>query len=238
MDNPSDFKEPLPESQSFNRSVVGDDDQCLAAGTLVTTPDGDKPIEEIKAGDLVLSGIGSNKTGFHEVKKMSEKPYHGPMLHVTADTGHKFSATPNHICFSTFPKHIPEDEVIFLFAWDGYEKNNAVSHYVSCMADSEIGPFDDIDKAEEAAHRELQEQGEGCIERIAIFNSTKGLHFMPAADLTVGMELAVVDDKLVDRENITSIVEEEYNGLVYDLDVPTIRNFAANGVLVHDSTLM
>ena len=40
--------------------VVGDDDQCLAAGTLVTMGDGTrKPIEAIVPGDQVMSSFGS-----------------------------------------------------------------------------------------------------------------------------------------------------------------------------------
>ena len=40
--------------------VVGDDDQCVAAGTLVTMADGSKrPIETIQVGEQVLSSYGS-----------------------------------------------------------------------------------------------------------------------------------------------------------------------------------
>src|SRR5918992_1016067 len=43
-----------------NLFVVGDDDQCLAAGTPVTMADGTtKPIERIREGELVLSSYGS-----------------------------------------------------------------------------------------------------------------------------------------------------------------------------------
>lgn len=43
-----------------NLCVVGDDDQCLAEGALVTMSDGTRrPIEQIKAGDHVLSSFGS-----------------------------------------------------------------------------------------------------------------------------------------------------------------------------------
>ena len=42
--------------------MVGDDDQCLVEGTPVTMADGSvKPIEEIRVGDMVLSGYGSGK---------------------------------------------------------------------------------------------------------------------------------------------------------------------------------
>jgi DNA helicase-2/ATP-dependent DNA helicase PcrA len=54
-------------SEHRNICVVGDDDQCLAAGTLVTTPNGDKKIEDVVAGDLVLSGVGDSQARFCEV---------------------------------------------------------------------------------------------------------------------------------------------------------------------------
>src|SRR3954468_1966922 len=43
-----------------NLAVVGDDDQCLVEGTLVTLGDGSqKPIEDVRVGDEVLSCYGS-----------------------------------------------------------------------------------------------------------------------------------------------------------------------------------
>ncbi len=41
-------------------AVVGDDDQCLVEGTLITMADGStKPIEQVDVGDEVLSSYGS-----------------------------------------------------------------------------------------------------------------------------------------------------------------------------------
>jgi DNA helicase-2/ATP-dependent DNA helicase PcrA len=43
-----------------NVTVVGDDDQCLAAGTMIRMADGsERPIENIRPGDSVMSGYGS-----------------------------------------------------------------------------------------------------------------------------------------------------------------------------------
>src|SRR4051812_36990984 len=45
-----------------NLAVVGDDDQCLVEGTLVTMADGSVlPIELVRVGDLVLSGVGGGR---------------------------------------------------------------------------------------------------------------------------------------------------------------------------------
>ncbi|MGH2761811.1 MAG: UvrD-helicase domain-containing protein [Thermoleophilaceae bacterium] len=45
-----------------NLCVVGDDDQCLVAGTTIALADGEsKPIEKVRPGDLVLSSCGSGE---------------------------------------------------------------------------------------------------------------------------------------------------------------------------------
>ena len=50
----------LLTSEHRNLAVVGDDAQCLVAGTPVTMADGStKPIEAVEAGDEVLSSYGS-----------------------------------------------------------------------------------------------------------------------------------------------------------------------------------
>ena len=50
----------LLTAEHRNLAVVGDDDQCLAEGTRITMGDGSvKPIEQVRAGDEVLSCYGS-----------------------------------------------------------------------------------------------------------------------------------------------------------------------------------
>ena len=45
-----------------NLMVVGDPDQCVVAGTLITMSDGaQKPIEDVRAGDRVRAGYGGGK---------------------------------------------------------------------------------------------------------------------------------------------------------------------------------
>src|SRR6186713_1602598 len=52
-----------------NICVVGDTDQCLPPGTMIATPEGDRAIESIKIGDLVL---GTRGTGSCEIGKVAE----------------------------------------------------------------------------------------------------------------------------------------------------------------------
>ena len=206
----------------------------LAAGTLVTTPNGDKKIEEVVAGDLILSGIGNGKTDFYTVGKAMSKTYSGPMIDISIDSGNQFRATPNHICFSSpRPKiSFEKDVMIVLFERD---EDGKITNYVYEVKN----PYDfekshDIDSAEEIARRLLRRTGGGEIMRSARF-SEDPLQFMPATNLEVGMEVPVIDE-YVEQQVITNITEEHYNGLIYNLNVPQSRNFAANGILVHDST--
>lgn len=74
------------------------------------------------------------------------------------------------------------------------------------------------------------------IRRFAFFQSCALLYqFMRAVDLEVGIKISITRVKGPVRElPITNITEEPYDGFVYDLEIPETRNFAANGVLVHD----
>src|SRR5919202_2370443 len=54
----------LLSKKHMNVCAVGDPDQCLVAGTLVTMADGSKvPIETIREGDEVMSCLGSGRFG-------------------------------------------------------------------------------------------------------------------------------------------------------------------------------
>ncbi len=82
-----------------NICIVGDPDQCLPPETEIETPEGRKRIEDLKEGDLVISGAGWNKTLPRPIEKVMVNPYSGPLVRITVEGGHSFRATPNHICF-------------------------------------------------------------------------------------------------------------------------------------------
>ena len=63
----------------------------------------------------------------------------------------------------------------------------------------------------------------------------KPFHFMPASHLRVGMAVPVLDDGRVVEDVVESVRRIGYSGDVYDLSIPDLRNFAAEGVLVHNS---
>ena len=69
-----------------NICVVGDSDQCLPPETMIRTPDGEVPIEDVRAGDQVLGGV---------VTFVKEGRWSGPLHRVHVD-GTSVAATPLH----------------------------------------------------------------------------------------------------------------------------------------------
>ncbi len=227
-----------------NICVVGDDDQCLASGTVVQTTDGESLIESVVEGDKIIGGVGEGLAEFYEVGKVKSKNYKGPILNIETDTeivyGYGLRLTPNHICFARVPEEQPKEDSVVLMAFDNVDRESRTSeHTIFTKNDGEIEA--DIDNAERIALQLSRSNGGAEIERFAGFGFPKGLNhdwafrFMPATDLRVGMKVPVYDTSQFISATITNITEEQYDGLVYDLDIPEARNFAANGVLVHNS---
>jgi len=83
-----------------NIFVVGDPDQCFPAGTLIQTPEGQRPIESLRAGDTVLAASGRGSTLASRVNHVGHRHFDGKLVHVVTRGGHTFSATPNHMVFT------------------------------------------------------------------------------------------------------------------------------------------
>jgi DNA helicase II / ATP-dependent DNA helicase PcrA len=85
-----------------NVCAVGDPDQCLVAGTQVTMADGStKPIEDVRIGDEVLSGLGSGRFGPAAVLRVHESSRRDG-VEVTTASGRRIVSTPEHMHFAGF----------------------------------------------------------------------------------------------------------------------------------------
>ena len=86
-----------------NVAVVGDDDQCLAEGTLVTMSDGTvRPIETVRAGDFVLSGHGSGRFRPAAVTRVHVRPGVRDGIAITMQSGRRVVSTPEHTHFAGY----------------------------------------------------------------------------------------------------------------------------------------
>jgi DNA helicase-2/ATP-dependent DNA helicase PcrA len=85
-----------------NLCVVGDEDQCLVEGTRVSMGDGSiKPIEDVKAGDEVLSCFGSadfRPARVSRVHRASKREG----IEITTQSGRRIVSTPEHTHFAGY----------------------------------------------------------------------------------------------------------------------------------------
>ncbi|MDQ6840089.1 MAG: UvrD-helicase domain-containing protein, partial [Actinomycetota bacterium] len=95
-----------------NICVVGDSDQCLPPGTLVTTPTGGRPIESIVAGDLVSGTGGHGRLVPGRVTEVRPGNYSGRLYTVTAG-GRTLRGTPHHIVLAE-PALEPGRHLVYL----------------------------------------------------------------------------------------------------------------------------
>ncbi|HEX4804526.1 MAG TPA: UvrD-helicase domain-containing protein [Conexibacter sp.] len=83
-----------------NIAVVGDDDQCLVEGTRVTMGDGTvKPIEDVRAGDEVLSCYGSGDMRPARVMR-THRSTRAAGVAITLRSGRRILSTPEHTHFA------------------------------------------------------------------------------------------------------------------------------------------
>jgi DNA helicase II / ATP-dependent DNA helicase PcrA len=85
-----------------NLAVVGDDDQCLVAGTLVTMADGTRrPIEDVRVGDEVLSCYGSGDFRPARVTRTFEA-LRDDLVRIKTRDGREIVSTPEHVHFAGY----------------------------------------------------------------------------------------------------------------------------------------
>ena len=83
--------------------VVGDDDQCLVRGTMVTMEDGSlRPIEKIERGDRVRSCYGSGDFRGALVTDVFCKLHTGRLVKITMAGGRVLTSTPEHTHFGGY----------------------------------------------------------------------------------------------------------------------------------------
>src|SRR5215471_10292632 len=91
----------LVAGEHHNLAVVGDDDQCLVAGTLVTMADGgSRPIEAVAPGDLVLSGYGRGEFRPARVLRVHRSRPGGLGVALWTRGGRRLVSTAEHTHFA------------------------------------------------------------------------------------------------------------------------------------------
>jgi len=83
-----------------NLCVVGDDDQCVPAGTQIQTSEGPQPVECLREGSTVRGAAGWGEVASDAVNAITSRHYQGKLIHIRTDAGYELAATPNHLLFA------------------------------------------------------------------------------------------------------------------------------------------
>ncbi len=78
-------------------TAVGDSDQCLPWGTVVSTTSGGAEIQTIGPCALVSGTAGHADVVAGEVRHRQDAVYHGPLVQITTTSGARLAATPWHV---------------------------------------------------------------------------------------------------------------------------------------------
>jgi len=245
-----------------NLMVVGDDAQCLVAGTSVTMADGSlRAIEDVAVGDFVLSGRGGGSFGPGRVLRVHRSDRSDGVA-ITLRSGRRLVSTPEHThfagCFplNTAPKYVA-----------GVDSGDiSIPRMLMSPKSARGGDFGALSRAKMTVtlcagereglpvHRLALTRANGAgfdglttdmspidelitpdtVVRATARLGTDGgeLPFTPASAVEPGM---VMFDEHGRYDVVESVEGVELNAPVYDLDIARTHNFIANGIVTHNS---
>jgi superfamily I DNA/RNA helicase len=224
-----------------NIAVVGDDDQCLVEGTRVTMGDGSlRPIEQVRAGDLVLSSYGNGDMRPARVLRTHRsKPAAG--VRIVLRSGRELVSTPEHTHFAGYrPSTMHRSDACQLVPPIGGQLvthrdgasitlcgSGAGEHLVRVGGREERHAH--FGAALDAVRRTRRHGRLTCDARLG---AHEPLPFMAAADVRPGMAMFTQDGGY---DTVESIERVDLDRPVHDRDVEATHNFVAEGLLTHNS---
>lgn len=247
-----------------NLVTVGDSDQCQPPETLVSTPEGRKRIDELSDGDEVLSwevdkGYVTNK-GYPI--KVSSRPYTGKLY--TIKVGERQTkTTPNHKFLVRWKEEAKDKWVTYIMKRDekGYRvgvttllglvnlyqlmKNGKV--WVLGVYDSESDAEEGLVGTEDLSGVQILEKHHRSadypllpliLEDTEDYQVPKDYFKIYASNILPDlMEVPKEgkEDLVFKGELVTGVEVEDYEGLVYSLDVQKNHNYVADGIVTLNS---
>jgi superfamily I DNA/RNA helicase len=217
-----------------NLMVVGDDAQCLVAGTLVTMADGSRrPIEEVSVGDLVLSGWGGGSFRPARVARVHRSVRFDGVA-ITLRSGRRLVSTPEHTHFAGYAgvARVGAWAVAPAVALAGTVHNARNPLPASRPPNISTSPV--LMSREQRGETEFRAfcTVEGLRPAARLGADGGALPFVPAALVRPG-------DLMFDGDGGYDVVESiervALDMAVYDLDIEATHNFIANGIVTHNS---
>jgi superfamily I DNA/RNA helicase len=211
-----------------NICVVGDTDQCLPPGTMVATPEGNRPIESIEVGDLVL---GTGGLASYEIGKVAEVRlgrHSGQLVSIRLGAA-AIVATPDHLVPRRRMSPLDRGRVTVTM----FDNDSAQPHVVEC---SELDFIERVERydAALAIGKRLAAGARRLLDRSLRVDEYR-FDLVSACEISVGDELLVMHGDELTIDTVDVVGRVSHAGPVYDLEVEPLHTYVANGVLVHNS---
>jgi superfamily I DNA/RNA helicase len=216
-----------------NVTVVGDTDQCLVAGTMISTPIGDVPIEDIVAGMEVWACRGGRSLVRARVTRVArrrtvDRP--GDRVHVVMVGDRLLVGTESHLVPVRTRRPSRRGAVILTMFGDGARHEVTVPGGVPER-------FDEYPVARDRAKSLAAQLGTPLSEAIVV--SGRSYTLAPLGDVTRDDRVLVASGGRLKERTVTStgLLDPggQYEEWVYDLEVDEAHTYVADGVLVHNS---
>jgi superfamily I DNA/RNA helicase len=213
--------------------AVGDDDQCVPEGTLVTMADGGrKPVEQVRKGDLVLSCYGPGAFRAAEVAETHSSLARDGLIEIRTSRGRTLVSTPGHTHFAEARPARPRPSGDVLVQLCADDEAGRVIHSVMDASRSPARAFHDYAAAMREAERAIAAAGGRRIRQVARLGNGF-FDFVPAIRVKAGMVM-MGEDGLTDV--VVSVRRLSGEGRrVHDIDVFPTHNYIAGGIVTHNS---
>ena len=251
----------LLTNEHRNVAVVGDDWQCLLPDTLIETSNGPVRIADITTGTMVRAASGLGATNYFKVKSVRKSEFVGEVITFKTIESKVITCTPNHILFAGPHEPTLKQSTNRLDLFGGVSANSESIDKISNLMiklnqASDRALFEGLGfsvsiKADKNIYAVLSSPDFGYLETILrslpityqkpisrrshLVARNIEETFLPARVLSKGMTLTTFEEGNLETDIISSLDYEPYSGLVYDLDVETVHNYIANGIVVHNS---
>lgn len=112
-----------------NICVVGDTDQCVAPGTLVTLADGtSKKVEHLTAENSIKTNFGNGNFGTSKITRINKKKYSKDLVEIKTENGRTITSSQEHMHFAQYLLgHTPQYYFTYLMYKKGYGFRTGVS---------------------------------------------------------------------------------------------------------------
>jgi superfamily I DNA/RNA helicase len=214
-----------------NLMVVGDDAQCLVAGTLVTMADGSRrAIEDVGVGDLVRSGFGDGGSfgPARVVRVHRSRRFDG--VAITLRSGRRLVSTPEHTHFAGRPPAV--HPAVALASAPAAVQNAANLRTLANLGEISMVSLLMSPRRSGGGDFGAFYMGEDHRPHASLGACGGALPFVPAAIVRPGM---LMFDEHGGYDVVETVERVALDAPVYDLDIAETHNFIANGIVTHNS---